>query len=63
MGAKQKWKSYTKEKREKDAEQDADNIDSILDKISAKGYDNLTTTEKRILDNYSRKRKEESEDN
>jgi len=63
VGAKQKWKTYTREKREGDVEQDTDNIDSILDKISAKGYDNLTTTEKRILDNYSRKRKEESEDN
>lgn len=37
------------------------NIDSILDKISAKGYDKLTTTEKRILENYSRKQKEDSE--
>ncbi len=28
-------------------------IDSILDKISQKGYENLTETEKRILDRYS----------
>jgi membrane associated rhomboid family serine protease len=62
LGAKQKWNTYTNERREKEKEQETTNIDSILDKISAKGYDNLTTTEKRILDNYSRKRKEESED-
>ncbi len=35
---------------------ESDKIDSILDKISSKGYDNLTETEKRILDNYSRDR-------
>jgi membrane associated rhomboid family serine protease len=38
-----------------------DNIDSILDKISQKGYDNLTPTEKRILDNYSRQRRNAEE--
>lgn len=38
-----------------------DNIDSILDKISAKGYDNLTPTEKRILENYSRQQREPGE--
>ncbi len=37
-----------------------DNIDSILDKISAKGYDNLTPTEKRILENYSRQPRDPS---
>ncbi len=31
-------------------------IDSILDKIHAKGYDNLNETEKRILENYSDKK-------
>lgn len=31
------------------------NIDSILDKISAKGYENLTETERRILENYSKR--------
>jgi hypothetical protein len=36
-------------------------IDSILDKIAAKGFDNLSPTEKRILENYSRKQKEDSE--
>lgn len=37
------------------------NIDSILDKISAKGYENLTPTEKRILENYSRQQREQGE--
>ena len=36
-------------------------IDSILDKISAKGYQNLTPTEKRILENYSRQQREPGE--
>ncbi len=36
-------------------------IDSILDKISAKGYENLTPTEKRILENYSRQQRESGE--
>lgn len=35
-------------------ESDPNKIDSILDKISSKGYENLTETEKRILDNYSK---------
>ena len=33
-------------------------IDSILDKIAEKGYENLSEAEKRILENYSRKREE-----
>ena len=37
-------------------------IDSILDKISAKGYENLTPTEKKILENYSRQQREEPEE-
>lgn len=32
---------------------DAEKIDSILDKLSEKGYENLTETERRILENYS----------
>jgi len=36
-------------------------IDSILDKIANKGYENLSPTEKRILENYSRQQKEEQE--
>jgi hypothetical protein len=62
MGPKRKWKAYTREKQEQNVDQDFANIDSILDKISAKGYENLTATEKRILDNYSRKKNEESEE-
>ncbi len=33
-------------------------IDSILDKISSKGYENLSETEKRILENYSREKED-----
>jgi membrane associated rhomboid family serine protease len=35
-------------------EYDSDKIDSILDKLSEKGYENLTETERRILENYSK---------
>jgi len=38
----------------------SEKIDSILDKIAEKGYENLSETEKRILENYSRKDKEEN---
>jgi membrane associated rhomboid family serine protease len=34
---------------------DAEKIDSILDKLSEKGYENLSETERRILENYSDK--------
>jgi membrane associated rhomboid family serine protease len=60
-GPRRKWKSYLAERRRSDDEGRVDNIDSILDKISAKGYENLTPTEKRILDNYSRQRRNPSE--
>lgn len=36
-----------------DSDDASQNIDSILDKISSKGYENLSETEKRILENYS----------
>jgi len=49
---------FPKRRGEHDA---AGKIDSILDKISAKGYENLTPTEKRILENYSRQQKDSSE--
>jgi membrane associated rhomboid family serine protease len=42
-------------------EQEQAKIDSILDKIKSKGFDNLSATEKRILENYSRKHKDDSE--
>jgi membrane associated rhomboid family serine protease len=61
LGPKRKWRTYMNERRERNEEQETANIDSILDKISAKGYDNLTTTEKRILENYSRKHKNDPE--
>jgi len=45
------------EKETPDADEQSDNdsgkIDSILDKISEKGYENLSETEKRILEKYS----------
>jgi membrane associated rhomboid family serine protease len=55
------WETRRRVQREAFEEQEATKIDSILEKIHAKGYANLTTTEKRILENYSRKRKEDSE--
>ena len=58
---KRKWKTTVRERQNRREDRNSDNIDSILDKISAKGYENLTTTEKRILENYSRKRNEESD--
>lgn len=61
FGAKRRWKSYVDDRNKQETQHETDNIDSILDKISAKGYENLSTTEKRILENYSRKRKEENE--
>jgi membrane associated rhomboid family serine protease len=53
-GPKRRWKPPVVDPKRRDEERREDNIDSILDKISAKGYDNLTPTEKRILENYSR---------
>ena len=41
--------------------QETTKIDSILDKIASKGFEDLSATEKRILENYSRKEKEDSE--
>ena len=60
-GPQQRWRTFTEARQDKQEKQETANIDSILDKISAKGYDKLTTTEKRILENYSRKQKEDSE--
>lgn len=64
-GPQRRWKSYQAEERRReetrrDTPRDENNIDSILDKISAKGYDNLTPTEKHILENYSRQRNDDS---
>jgi membrane associated rhomboid family serine protease len=61
-GPRRRWQAYTRERRRQDEEDHRDNIDSILDKISAKGYDTLSPTEKRILENYSRQRDNSSEE-
>ena len=45
---------------EKETHYSSEKIDSILDKIAEKGYENLSETEKRILENYSKKNKEEN---
>lgn len=55
------WSHYAETKKQEWKKQESEKIDSILDKIAAKGYENLSTTEKRILENYSRKQKEDSE--
>ena len=60
-GPRRKWQEYTRERRRQEEEDHRSNIDSILDKISAKGYDTLTPTEKRTLENYSRQRNDSSE--
>jgi membrane associated rhomboid family serine protease len=53
------WRVGVRKRREKPAT--SGKIDSILEKISAKGYENLTPTEKRILENYSRQTREPEE--
>jgi hypothetical protein len=63
QGPQKQWKAYVKEERRRDeqrqSEDNDNNIDSILDKISAKGYDNLSPTEKKILENYSRQQRDD----
>jgi membrane associated rhomboid family serine protease len=61
IGPRRQWKSDVADRRRRDDESRTDNIDSILDKISAKGYEKLTPTEKRILDNYSRQQRNQSD--
>lgn len=60
-GPRRGWNTYKREVRRQDEEASRNNIDSILDKISAKGYETLTPTEKRILENYSKQRNDSSE--
>lgn len=55
------YSSRSTQRRRAWHEQEQAKIDSILDKIQAKGYEDLSATEKRILENYSRKHKEDSE--
>jgi membrane associated rhomboid family serine protease len=57
-----KWRAFVNAQQNRRRDHETANIDSILDKISAKGYDNLTTTEKRILENYSRKRGQDGDE-
>lgn len=61
-GTRNKWRAFVRNQRDRRQDHETENIDSILDKISAKGYDNLTTTEKRILENYSRKRGQDGDE-
>jgi len=57
-GPQKKWQQYMNDRQGESSAADQGNIDSILDKISEKGYDNLSEVEKRILDNYSRDRRD-----
>ena len=43
-------------------ESDMDKINSILDKISNKGYENLSETERRILEHYSEQERKGDDD-
>jgi membrane associated rhomboid family serine protease len=62
-GPRRKWRSSVDNERQQEPEpsSDGDNIDSILDKISSKGYENLSSLERRILENYSRKKRKKPE--
>ncbi|HET6347582.1 MAG TPA: rhomboid family intramembrane serine protease [Candidatus Krumholzibacteria bacterium] len=64
-GPRRRWQAHIREVRRQDEEasrnNNVNNINSILDKISAKGYQTLTPTEKKILENYSRQRRDSSE--
>jgi len=54
-GARRRWDHYKRERNEQESRREQDNVDSILDKISDKGVRNLSSTEKRILENYRRR--------
>lgn len=57
FGARRRWMAARREaeRRPDPRPPEADNVDSILDKISEKGWENLSATERRILENYSRR--------
>ncbi len=58
FGARRRWMAAQRDARRRPPEREAteaDNVDSILDKISEKGWENLSATERRILENYSRR--------
>ena len=61
LRARRRLGNYQQVRTHERESQEGAKIDSILDKIATKGYENLSTTEKRILENYSRQQKEESE--
>lgn len=50
------WREQSTTRRANSQTHEGEKINSILDKIAAKGYENLSATEKRILENYSRQR-------
>jgi len=54
------WRNYNYRRRSRWEQQQRAKVDSILDKIASKGYENLSPTEKRILENYSRRQKEDN---
>lgn len=54
-------RKYADKKTSEYDSQERQKVDSILDKIASKGYEDLSTTERRILENYSRKHKEDSD--
>jgi len=54
-GAKRRWGAYQNQRRNDDQEREQDNVNSILDKISEKGVRNLSSTERRILENYRKR--------
>jgi membrane associated rhomboid family serine protease len=59
--SKRAWRSYSSNRESEWENQERQKVDSILDKIANKGYENLNTTEKRILENYRRKHKGDSD--
>jgi len=48
------WQEQNRSRQQGGQAHEGEKINSILDKIASKGYENLSTTEKRILENYSR---------
>jgi membrane associated rhomboid family serine protease len=57
-----RWRAARRSQRRHDGrELEEGKIDSILDKIKAKGIENLSATERRILENYSRRKDQDFE--
>ncbi|MBI4721323.1 MAG: rhomboid family intramembrane serine protease [Chitinivibrionia bacterium] len=55
------WRIRTGTRESEREDRERRKVDSILDAIASKGYDNLSATEKRILEHYSRTHKEDSD--